>query len=307
MDWIIFTAIIVKVLFVIIVLLTFAAILTWVERKQSAVTQDRVGANRVEVFGFRALGMFHIITDAMKMFIKEDYVPGSVNKMIHFLAPFFPMVAALSAFAVIPFGDDIVIGGRKISLAVASLDSGIIYLFAFSSIAVFGPILAGWSSHEKYALIGAMRGAAQSISYEIAIGVSVVGVILVYLWKQIPFIGLIVLAVLQSIGNNYEELSRSLGANRWQAFRYVLLPLIIPGILPASIICFAYAFGSYEVPYLLGKTFPTMLSVLSYRFYVDVDLDARPEAMAISIFIAVFVTILVVFYHKFIRRITGRS
>ncbi len=134
-----------------------------------------------------------------------------------------------------------------------------------------------------------------------------VGVILVYLWKQIPFIGLIVLAVLQSIGNNYEELSRSLGANRWQSLRYVLLPLIIPGILPASIICFAYAFGSYEVPYLLGKTFPTMLSVLSYRFYVDVDLDARPEAMAISIFIAAFVTILVVFYHKFIRRITGRS
>ena len=134
-----------------------------------------------------------------------------------------------------------------------------------------------------------------------------VGVILVYVWKQIPFIGLIVLAVLQSVGNNYEELSRSLGANKWQAFRYVLLPLIIPGILPASIICFAYAFGSYEVPYLLGKTFPTMLSVLSYRFYVDVDLNARPEAMAISIFIAVFVTVLVVFYQKLTKKITGRS
>ena len=180
MDWIIFIAIIVKVLFVIVVLLTFAAVLTWVERKQSAVTQDRVGANRVEVFGFRALGMFHIITDAMKMFIKEDYVPGHVNKMLHFLAPFFPMVAALSVFAVIPFGDDIVIAGRTIPLAVANLDSGLIYLFAFSSIAVFGPVLAGWSSHEKYAMIGAMRAVAQSVSYEIAIGVSVVGIVLVY-------------------------------------------------------------------------------------------------------------------------------
>lgn len=180
MDWIILTAIVIKVLFVVLVLLNFAAILTWVERKQSAVTQDRVGANRVEVLGIRALGLFHIITDALKMFVKEDYVPGKVNKMLHFLAPFFPMVAALSVFAVIPFGDDIVIGGRKISLAVANLDSGLIYLFAFSSIAVFGPILAGWSSHEKYALLGAMRGAAQSISYEIAIGVSVIGVVLVY-------------------------------------------------------------------------------------------------------------------------------
>ena len=180
MDWIILIAIIIKILFVITVLMTFAAILTWVERKQSAVTQDRVGANRVEVLGIRALGMFHIITDALKMFIKEDYVPGKVNKMMHFLAPFFPLVAALSAFAVIPFGDDITIGGRQISLAVANLNSGLIYLFAFSSIAVFGPVLAGWSSHEKYALIGAMRGAAQSISYEIAIGASVIGVVLVY-------------------------------------------------------------------------------------------------------------------------------
>ncbi len=175
-----FVAIIVKILIVVGVLLTFAAILTWVERKQSAVTQDRVGANRVQVLGIRALGLFHIITDALKMFIKEDYVPEKVNKLLHFLAPLFPFFSALVVFAVIPFGSPISIGGKKISLAIANLDSGLIYLFAFSSIAVLGPIIAGWSSHEKYALLGGMRAAAQMISYEIALGISVIGLVMVY-------------------------------------------------------------------------------------------------------------------------------
>lgn len=125
-----------------------------------------------------------------------------------------------------------------------------------------------------------------------------IGIVLVYLWKQVPFIGLVVLAVLQSVGEDYEELARSLGAGRWQAFRHVLVPLIVPGIVPASIIIFAYVFGSFEVPFLLGKSFPTMLSVLSYRLYVDVDLHARPQAMAISMFIAGFVLLLVVVYRK---------
>ncbi len=133
-----------------------------------------------------------------------------------------------------------------------------------------------------------------------------IGIMLVYLWKEMPFIGLITLAVLQSVGNDYEELGRSLGATRWQVFRHILLPLIIPGILPGSIICFAYTFGAFEVPYLLGKSYPAMLSVLSYRWYIDVDLNARPQAMAISIFIAVFVMILVFFYRKIAGKLVWR-
>jgi putative spermidine/putrescine transport system permease protein len=130
-----------------------------------------------------------------------------------------------------------------------------------------------------------------------------IAIILVYVWKEIPFIGLIALAVLQSIGNDYEEQARTLGANSWQTFRHVLLPLIVPGILPGSIIIFAYTFSSFEVPFLLGKSYPAMLSVLSYRLYVDVDLDARPQAMAMSILIALFVLILVVLYRKVSRRL----
>jgi len=134
-----------------------------------------------------------------------------------------------------------------------------------------------------------------------------IGVILVYVWKEVPFIGLIALAVLQSMGNDYEEQARTLGANSWQTFRHVLLPLIIPGILPGSIIVFAYVFSSFEVPYLLGKSYPAMLSVLSYRMYIDVDLDARPQAMAMSILIADVVLILVLFYRRLSQSIIRRS
>ncbi len=134
-----------------------------------------------------------------------------------------------------------------------------------------------------------------------------IGIIFVYLWKQIPFVGLIVLSILQSSGNDFEELAHSLGANKWQSFRHVLLPLIIPGILPASIICFAFVFGSYEVPFLLGKPYPTVLSVLAYRLYEDTDLNSRPQSMAIAIFIAVFVSILVLAYKKVIKRVSGRA
>lgn len=133
------------------------------------------------------------------------------------------------------------------------------------------------------------------------------GIILVYIWKGVPFIGLIALAVLQSIGNDYEEQARTLGAGSWQSFRHVLLPLITPGIVPGSIIIFAYTFSSFEVPYLLGKSFPAMLSVLSYRLYIDVDLDARPQAMAMSILIALFVLILVLVYRRASRRLLRRT
>lgn len=133
------------------------------------------------------------------------------------------------------------------------------------------------------------------------------GIIYVYLWKQIPFIGVIILSVLQSLGNNFEELARSLGANKWQVFWHVTLPTIIPGILPASIICFSFAFGSYEVPFLLGKPYPAVISVLAMKLYQDVDLNSRPQAMATAVFIAVFISILVVLYKKLLNKASGRE
>lgn len=133
------------------------------------------------------------------------------------------------------------------------------------------------------------------------------GIIYVYLWKQIPFVGIIVMSIMQSMGDDYEELARGLGASRWQAFRHVLLPIIVPGILPSSIICFAFTFGSYEVPFLLGRPYPAVLSILAYRLYDNVDLNARPQAMAMAVFMTVFLMLFVVIYRRVLQRVSGRQ
>jgi len=134
-----------------------------------------------------------------------------------------------------------------------------------------------------------------------------IGVILEYVWKEVPFIGVIVLAVLRALGTDYEEVATSLGANRWQRFRYVLLPLIMPAVLSASVIVFAFVFGAFEIPFLLGATFPAPLPVVAYRSYTDVDLNARPEAMAMSMFIAATITVLVYVYMRLTRAYLRRA
>lgn len=129
-----------------------------------------------------------------------------------------------------------------------------------------------------------------------------IGIILQYVWKEIPFIGVIVLANMQSLGEDYESVARSLGASRWQSFIHVLLPLIFPGVLSASVMVFAFTFGAYEIPALLGANYPAALPVLAYRKYTDVDLAARPEAMAMAIVIALLSAVMIYLYVRYTRR-----
>ncbi len=129
-----------------------------------------------------------------------------------------------------------------------------------------------------------------------------IGIILQYVWKEIPFIGVIVLAQMQALGQDYESVARSLGASKWQSFRHVLLPLIFPGVLSASVIVFAFTFGAYEIPALLGQNYPAALPVLAYRQYTDVDLAARPEAMAMAIVIAILAGVMIWAYTRLTRR-----
>ncbi|MFP6672090.1 MAG: complex I subunit 1 family protein [Pirellulaceae bacterium] len=166
--------------FVLFMVLNFAGFHTWVERKQSALIQDRIGANRASIFGFRLMGLFHPLADAIKMFFKEDLVPKGANKTLHTLAPMFSVFFALMAFAAIPFGPPLELGGRVIELQVAKIDVALLYIFAMLSLGVYGVILAGFASRNNYAILGGLRAAAQMISYEIALGVAVVGVIMVY-------------------------------------------------------------------------------------------------------------------------------
>jgi NADH-quinone oxidoreductase subunit H len=160
--------------------LNLAGLHTWIERKQSAVMQDRIGANRADIMGFTIMGLFHPLADAVKMFTKEDIVPAGADRVLHTLAPFFSVFFALVAFAGIPFGDRVVWGDRVIDLQVAKLDVALLYIFAMLSLGVYGVILAGFASRNNYALLGGLRATAQMISYEIALGIAIIGVILVY-------------------------------------------------------------------------------------------------------------------------------
>lgn len=160
--------------------LNLAGLLTWVERKQSAVMQDRIGANRASIFGLRLLGLFHPLADVIKLMLKEDFIPRYANRFLHTLAPFISVFFALVAFAAIPIGDKIVILGRQIELQVADMNVGLLYIFAVMSMGIYGVVLAGFSSNNNYAVLGGLRAASQMISYEITMGVSIIGLVMVY-------------------------------------------------------------------------------------------------------------------------------
>ncbi len=166
--------------FIFVFVFNTAALLTWVERKQSAVMQDRVGANRAAILGLRAWGLFHIAADSLKMFFKEDFTPRGAERFLFSIAPGITMFFALVAFAAIPFADRLVIDGREIVMQIANLNVGVLYVFAAMSMAVYGVVIGAWASNNNYALIGGLRASAQMISYEVAIGVSIIGVLMVY-------------------------------------------------------------------------------------------------------------------------------
>ena len=160
--------------------LNLAGLHTWLERKQSALMQDRIGANRATIFGIRLFGLFHPLADAIKMFTKEDFIPENADKFLHTLAPFLSVFFALVACAGIPFGDRVTVAGRVVDLQVAKIDVGLLYIFAMLSLGIYGVILAGFASRNNYALLGGLRASAQILAYEITLGIAIVGVVMVF-------------------------------------------------------------------------------------------------------------------------------
>src|SRR5262245_55205520 len=169
-----------RVAFVMLFVLNLGGLLTWVERKQSAIMQDCIGANRASILGFRVMGLFHPLADAIKMLAKEDFRPARADRFLFSLAPFVSVFFALVAFASLPFGDTLRMGDRAIPLQAITLNAGLLYLFAMLSLGVYGVMMAGWSSANNYALLGGQRAAALMISAEVAIGASIMGVVMVY-------------------------------------------------------------------------------------------------------------------------------
>lgn len=164
----------IKIVVVFSVLLICVAYLVLLERKVLAHMQVRLGPMRV---GFH--GLLQPIADGLKLFFKEDIIPTQANKLVYIFAPIISMIPALITFAIIPFGDKISVFGFTTDLVITDVNVGILYIFAVASMGVYGIVLAGWSSNNKYSLLGGLRSSAQMISYELSLGLALVGVLMI--------------------------------------------------------------------------------------------------------------------------------
>jgi NADH-quinone oxidoreductase subunit H len=168
-----FIILVAKLGVVLLVLLLLAAYLVWLERKFLARLQIRYGPNRAGKFG-----LLQPIADTIKMITKEDIVPAAADRLIFLLAPAVVATTALMMFAVVPFGSSITLFGKRVPLVVSDLNVGLLYVFALSSLGVYGVAMGGWASNSKYSLLGGIRGAAQMISYELALGLSLIPIVM---------------------------------------------------------------------------------------------------------------------------------
>ncbi len=164
----------VKVLIVFSAMMLIVAYMTLMERKVLGHMQIRLGPNRTGPFG-----LFQPIADGIKLFFKEDIIVPHANKVIYIVAPAVIVVTAIVSYAVIPFGGSVKILGRSIDMVVADVNVGILYLLAISSLGVYGVVMGGWASNNKYSLLGAIRSSAQMISYELSLGLSLIGVLMI--------------------------------------------------------------------------------------------------------------------------------
>lgn len=196
----------IKIALIVGILVNMAAILLWVERKQSAMMQDRVGPNRaaIPLLGkrFRLAGLVHSIADGIKMIWKEDWEPKDGDKLLYKLAPIIAIVPPLCLFAVIPFGPTLYLKklgetydpawaadaeqvASSVRMQITDLDVGVLFVFAVAGAGVIGAALAGWASNNKFSLMGGLRAASQMVSYEIAMGLSLVGAFMIYQTVQL--------------------------------------------------------------------------------------------------------------------------
>jgi NADH-quinone oxidoreductase subunit H len=178
---------IVKSVLMILIGLQLSVFLLYFERKGSALIQDRIGSNRASITGLgKKLGLPNLgiintlIFDPIKMFTKEDFVPDGADKFLHTLAPFLALFPVMITFVVIPFGDILRINGHTIELQAANINAAVLYLLATIGIGVYGVALAGWSSNNRWSLLGGIRATAQMISYELAMGLALIAVIMTY-------------------------------------------------------------------------------------------------------------------------------
>jgi NADH-quinone oxidoreductase subunit H len=273
----------IKIVVVLLVMLSAVAYIVLLERRVCAFMQNRIGPNRVGPFG-----LLQPAADVLKLILKEDIVPKHADKFLHDLAPIISITVALVTFAVIPFGDRIQLFGYDIKLQIASVNIGILYMLAFASLGVYGLSLAGWSSNNKYSLLGGLRSSAQMISYELSMGLSIIGVVLVagtleldkivqaqsgWKWniilQPIGFITFLVSAFAETnrIPFDLPEAEPELVAGyhtEYSGLKFGLFYLSeYAGMLTACALTTTLYLGGWQIPYIetLGLS-PIMLSIL---------------------------------------------
>jgi len=173
LDWLLLLEKLILIAVIIFASLGIALYTTFAERKVAAILQDRPGPNRAGPFG-----LLQPLADGVKLFMKEDVIPNSANKFLFILGPFMAMTAALMTCAVIPWGDKVELFDRTIDLQIADVNIGILYIFGVVSMGVYGIMIGGWASNNKFSLMAALRGASQAISYELAMGLSLIAVLM---------------------------------------------------------------------------------------------------------------------------------
>ncbi len=270
-----------KIGFMFAVIMGFVPLLIWAERKGSAFIQDRTGPNRAGILGIRLAGLIHPLADVMKLLFKEDVVPAQRHRFLYAFAPLLVMAVAMSTYAVIPFGDYIEIGGEKIKLVVADLEVGMLYVLAIASLGTYGVALGGWASNSKYTFLGSLRATASMISYEITMGLAIMGLFMIFgtfqltqiaagqgelIWGWLPKWGVVVqpLGFLLFIASVYAETNRTpfdmserdseivAGYHtEYSSLKFALFFLAeYAHMVVASALIVVLFFGGYQIPWL---------------------------------------------------------
>lgn len=172
------TATLLKIFVPFAVIMQTLPVLIWLERKGAAYIQDRRGPNRASIAGIRLGGLIHSLADVVKLIFKEDIWPSQANRFIYALAPFVAMAVACMTFAVIPWAAPLELASGTFTLQALDMNAGILFIFAIASIGVYGIMMAGWGSNNKYSLLGGLRASAQMVSYELTLALAVVGVLM---------------------------------------------------------------------------------------------------------------------------------
>lgn len=286
----------IKVVFIWTWALLIATLMTWVERRGSAMMQDRLGPNRAGPFG-----LFQPLADGIKLFTKEDIVPEKARKILFALGPVLFALPAFSTYAVIPFGDKLVVDGKEIILQVSDVSIGFLYVLALGSMGVYGMVVGGWGSNNKYSILGGLRSTAQLISYEVPFGLALLAIVLIYGTFSLREISLAQQGTFLGFLPNWGIFKQPLGFILFMVTAYAeanRVPFDLPEAESEIVAGYhteygsmrlgLYLFGEYVNLYTLSALTVTLFFGAWHLPYVDMSAFLGPISYGIASFLVFF-------------------